>query len=371
MEAGGLAHCQCSGLRVVEEVVGKARDRGGGAMRIENTNGRLPKAVRGADVRGDGDPVAVFPGVAQERLEALPDVRAVARQACPGGWPLMTVAHGPLVGVTRREVADGFESLAVGRRDRSVAVAFEIAQRAFRRGALRQSPGKEECRGSRFQIAEEGGDKSGGPGVSMGAYEEKAGTRLGNAVVVGPEDRGCEVVVSTESLGECCSEIDNCRVVGSTEVVLEPQDILQEHQARPDEFDELEIGLEQEVAGVARVASARVGETLTRRPSREEVHLVCEVGQLSALRREQLAYIPRPLRDAGRPIVGEPAAFGQEIRGQGLEREGVLLDRQEAAPPGSHEAEAQPATAGEGIDECGRRLRPGRNRAALRAVRAA
>ena len=28
-------------------------------MRIENTNGRLPKAVRGAGVRGDGDPVAV------------------------------------------------------------------------------------------------------------------------------------------------------------------------------------------------------------------------------------------------------------------------------------------------------------------------
>lgn len=43
----------------MEGVAGKARDRGSRAMRIENTNGRLPKAVRGAGVCRDGDPVAV------------------------------------------------------------------------------------------------------------------------------------------------------------------------------------------------------------------------------------------------------------------------------------------------------------------------
>ena len=214
-------------------------------MRIENTDGRFAKSVRGADVCGDSDPVAVFPGVAQERLEALPDVRAVARQACPGRWPLVTVAHNPLVGVTRREVADGFESLAVGRRDRAVAAALEIAEGVLRRGVLRQSPGEEERRGFGRHITEEGDNKGGVPSVATGADEEEAGTGLGNAVVVGPEDGGRQVVVSTEALSECGSEVRDCRVVGSAEVVPEPQDILQEHQARPDEFDELEIGLEQ------------------------------------------------------------------------------------------------------------------------------
>ena len=98
-----------------------------------------------------------------------------------------------------------------------------------------------------------------------------------HAIVASLDNGRCGVIAGVESFLQGSGEILDGLITAGFEVGRKSSNILHKDDTRLEDFHELEIVFEQLVTRIVRVTPASMGEPLTRRSPRKQVHVSSQV----------------------------------------------------------------------------------------------